>query len=253
MTQPNFKFQEEYSAKLPALALLTNLGWQFLSPTEALNARGGKYDQVVLKDVLQAELAKRTFDYGRDRHTLSNKSIDTIVHELTTPALNEGLVSANEKLYNHMLYGISVTEFIDGKKVSKTIPIIDWHDISNNSFLMTEEMSITRVNSTQTRRPDIVCFVNGLPLVVIEAKRPDAKTNKGPTVDEGISQSIRNQKNDEIPTLYTYSQLLLSINGMDGRYGTCNTRLSFGLHGVKKILQSLNFTASKIKSCQPHR
>ncbi len=45
------KFQEEYSAKLPALALLTQLGWSFLSPDQALAARGGKYDQVVLRDI----------------------------------------------------------------------------------------------------------------------------------------------------------------------------------------------------------
>ena len=47
------KFQEEYSAKLPALTLLTSLGWSFLSPAEALAKRGGKYDQVVLRDVLR--------------------------------------------------------------------------------------------------------------------------------------------------------------------------------------------------------
>jgi type I restriction enzyme, R subunit len=47
------KFQEEYSAKLPALALLSNLGWSFLSPEQALSARDGKYDQVVLRGLYQ--------------------------------------------------------------------------------------------------------------------------------------------------------------------------------------------------------
>ncbi|MFO5615336.1 type I restriction endonuclease, partial [Klebsiella pneumoniae] len=50
-----------------------------------------------------------------------------------------------------------------------------------------------------TGRPDIVCFVNGIPLAVIEAKSPAGHGKKGPTIDEGISQSIRNQLNDEIP------------------------------------------------------
>lgn len=54
------KFQEEYSAKLPALALLTNLGWSFLSPEEALRKRGNQYNQVVLREVLRDELKKRT-------------------------------------------------------------------------------------------------------------------------------------------------------------------------------------------------
>ncbi len=74
-----------------------------------------------------------------------------------------------------------------------------------------------------TRRPDIVCFVNGIPLVVIEAKRPDSRQRKVTTINEGIPQTLRNQRPDEIPHLFAYSQLILSINGHEGRYGTCNT------------------------------
>ncbi|WP_114418401.1 type I restriction endonuclease subunit R [Marinospirillum perlucidum] len=220
------KFQEEYSAKLPALALLTNLGWSFLPPDQALTARGGKFDQVVLREILQAELQKRRFTYAGQQYPLSQKSIDNLIAEICSPALNKGLLSANEKIYNHLLYGISVTEFVDGKKVSPTIALIDWQNITNNSFTFTEEFTVSRsggVGSSHQdkRRPDIACFVNGIPLVVIEAKRPDG--NKGPTVGEGISQCLRNQRPDEIPHLFAYSQLLLSINGYDGRYGTCAT------------------------------
>ncbi|MDC4815644.1 type I restriction endonuclease subunit R, partial [Acinetobacter baumannii] len=147
--------------------------------------------------------------------------------EICSPALNEGLLTANEKIYNHLLYGISVTETVNGKKVSPTIPIIDWHDIHNNDFSYTEEYCVTRSGGIDNRRPDIVCFVNGIPLVVIEAKRPDSQAKKGPTISEGISQSLRNQRPDEIPHLFAYSQLLLSINGHEGRYGTCNTPAKF--------------------------
>lgn len=221
------RFQEEYSAKLPALALLTNIGWEFLSPSKALAARGGKLDEVVLRSVLREQLQKRRFVFAGKSHSLSNKSIDNLVTEMCSPALNEGLATANEKLYNHMLYGISVTEFVDGKKATPTIPLIDWQTPSNNSFIFTEEFSVTRSNGVETRRPDIVCFVNGIPLVVIEAKRPDGHSNKGPTIDEGISQSLRNQRHDEIPKLFAYSQLLLSINGVDGRYATQGTKKKF--------------------------
>ena len=57
------KFQEEYSAKLPALALLTNLGWLFLSPEQALAARGGKTDEVVLRQVLRGAAQRSTRAY----------------------------------------------------------------------------------------------------------------------------------------------------------------------------------------------
>lgn len=221
------KFQEEYSAKLPALALLSNLGWSFISPDEALAARSQKKDQVALEGELRKQLARRTFIHAGKEYPLSKKSIDNLISELCSPALNEGLLNANEKLYDHITLGIPVTEFIDGKKASPTIPIIDWQNINNNSFIFTEEFTVTRSGGFKDRRPDIVCFVNGLPLVVIEAKRPDSSANKGPTVEEGISQSLRNQRVDEIPQLFAYSQLLLSISGIDGRYGTCKTPAKF--------------------------
>ncbi len=221
------KFQEEYSAKLPALTLLTNLGWQFLPPEQALAARDGKTDQVVLRGVLRQALQQRTFTVASKTQALSDKAIDNLIAEVCSPALNEGLQAANERLYNHLLYGISVTEFVDGKKANPTVALIDWHNPANNSFVFTEEFTVTRSGGVESRRPDIVCFVNGIPLVVIEAKRPDGNAKKGPTIDEGISQSLRNQRHDEIPLLFVYSQLLLSINGNEGRYGTCGTPAKF--------------------------
>lgn len=227
MTQYTLKFQEEYSAKLPALTLLTNLGWSFLSPELALAARGGKNDEVVLREELRSELKKRTFTFAGKSYPLSEKAIDNLIAEVCSPALNEGLLTANERLYNHLLYGISVTEFVDGKKASPTVALIDWQNPANNSFVFTEEFTVTRSGGVENRRPDIVCFVNGIPLVVIEAKRPDGNAKKGPTIDEGISQSLRNQRHDEIPLLFAYSQMLLSINGNEGRYGTCGTPAKF--------------------------
>ncbi|MDH1223983.1 type I restriction endonuclease subunit R [Aeromonas caviae] len=221
------RFQEEYSAKIPALTLLTQLGWSFLSPEQALIARDNKADQVVLRQQLRSVLAERTFVFAGKTYPLSPKSVDNLVSELCSPALNEGLQAANERLYNHLLYGMSVTEFVDGKKVSPTIPLIDWHNPHNNRFTFTEEFRVTRAGGIESRRPDIVCFVNGLPLVVIEAKRPDGNAKKGPTIEDGISQSLRNQRHDEIPLLFAYSQLLLSINGIEGRYGTCGTPEKF--------------------------
>jgi len=227
MTQYTPKFQEEYSAKLPALTFLTNLGWSFLSPELALAARGGKADEVVLRQVLRSELQKRTFTFAGKSYPLSEKAIDNLIAEVCSPALNEGLLTANERLYNHLLYGISVTEFVEGKKASPTVALIDWQNPANNSFVFTEEFTVTRSGGVESRRPDIVCFVNGIPLIVIEAKRPDGNAKKGPTIDEGISQSLRNQRHDEIPLLFAYSQMLLSINGNEGRYGTCGTPAKF--------------------------
>ncbi|MCC1498189.1 hypothetical protein [Alcanivorax sp. 1008] len=85
------RFQEEYSAKIPALKLLANLGWELLSPEQALLARGGKADKVVLRQVLRTELKKRTFTFAGKDYPLSNKTIDNLVADVCTPALNECL------------------------------------------------------------------------------------------------------------------------------------------------------------------
>lgn len=248
MTPQAPKFQEEYSAKIPALVLLCNLGWTFLPPDTALSARGGKTSEVVLREILRAELKKRRFTFAGREHPLSDKSIDNILNEVCSPALNEGLAVANEKIYNHLLYGISVTEFVDGKKANPTIALLDWHRPENNSFLFTEEFSVLRTGGVEHRRPDIVCFINGIPLVVIEAKRPDGNAKKGPTIDEGISQNIRNQRNDEIPQLFAYSQLLISINGTDGRFGTQGTPSKFWSIWCEEDISDAEFNHLKNKA-----
>ena len=94
------------------------------------------------------------------------------------------------------------------RSISVTVPIIDWHDPDSNSFLITEELELLTSDGTRTRRPDMVGYVNGIPLVVIEAKRPDSGNPNSSMVEEGISQMIRNQKADEIPQLFAYAQLL---------------------------------------------
>ena len=236
MSQPEMhippKYEEEYIAKLPALTLMANMGWRFLSPQQALDARHGKQDQVVLREELRRVLQTRRFHYAGKAHPLSEKSIENIISEVCSPALNEGLRQANQRMYNHLLYGIAVTEFVDGRKTNQTVSLIDWNNIASNSFLVTEEFRVTRTGGIGSsyydcRKPDIVGFVNGIPMVVIEAKRPVSQGKKGPTLEEGISQNLRNQMHDEIPQLFVYSQILLSVNGNDGRYATCGTPLKF--------------------------
>ncbi|MBE0349836.1 type I restriction endonuclease subunit R [Pseudoalteromonas lipolytica] len=244
------KFQEEFSAKIPALTLLTNLGYTFIPPSECERLRGNTLagnkstHQVVLLPVMRAFLAKQTFSFAGKQHTLSEAAIDKVMHELN-PAMNLGLKAANEKIYDALMYGVSVTEFIDGKKASPTIKLIDWHNIDNNAFHCTEELVVQNTEGTGNRRPDIVCFVNGLPLVVIEAKRPDSNKEGKSTNAEAISQHIRNQKQDEIPHLYAYSQLLLAINGHEGLYATCGTPEKFWAKWKEEQITEAEFVRLK--------
>ncbi|MGF1703874.1 HsdR family type I site-specific deoxyribonuclease [Photobacterium makurazakiensis] len=247
---PNFR--EEQSAKIPALTLLTNLGYQFISPSECVLKRGN-LSTVILPDVLRDVLKHKTFSFmGKDRQ-LSEAAMDKIVHELANPAMNEGLKAANEKLYNALTYGISVTEFVEGKKANPTIDIIDWQNPENNQFHFTEELEVENAHGTGKRIPDIVCFVNGLPWVVIEAKRPDSSHEGKPTVAEGISQNIRNQKVDEIPHLFAYSQLLMSVNGNEGLYGTCGTPSKFWAKWKEEDITDATFARLKNTPLTPEQ
>lgn len=244
MSAPNTA--EQYSAHIPALQTLISLGWKFLSAPDCVAMRGGN-KAVILKSVLIDELKKRRFEFKGQTYPLSTNAIDQIVRDLSAPGMQEGLITASERLYNAMTLGITVTEFVEGKKHSTTVKIIDWENPENNSFFVTEEFEVLAADGTHTRRPDIVCFINGLPIAVIEAKRPDSGNPNKSMVDEGISQTIRNQKTDEIPHLFAYAQLLLSISGTEGRYATTKTPKKFWAKWREEQIEEAEFTTVKNK------
>lgn len=218
--------REEAAAKLPALHILTVLGWDYLSPVQCMALRGSER-AVVLEDVLRDHLSRHRFDHKGKTYPISPAGIAQVMREISQTGLSEGLIPANRAIYQHLTMGITVTEFVDGQRASITVPLINWADIAANRFQVTEEVSVERPAGMGRFRPDIVGYVNGLPLFVIEAKRPVSSTKPTAMVDEGISQHLRNQMGDGIQDLYAYSQLLLSISGVDGRYGTTGTAKKF--------------------------
>ena len=108
-------------------------------------------------------------------------------------------------------------EQVIGARRSLNARFIDFDNPANNQFHMAAEFSVERARSVDTRRPDIVLFVNGIPMAVIENKKA------ADDVEQGVSQSIRNQKPEETPHLYVYAQVLLSVNKNDNRYATTGT------------------------------
>ena len=242
--QPLPETREQYSSHIPALKTLLACGWQYLSAKDCLQQRGSTRD-LLLKSDLIAYLQTRRFEYKDQEYPLSPATIENIVRELASPGLNEGLLTANERFYNKLVLGVTETEFINGKKHAPTIPLIDWEDLSANRFVVTEEFEVLNTGGTGHRRPDLVCYVNGLPLAVIEAKRPDSGNPNKNMVDEGISQQIRHQKTDEIPSLFAYSQLLLAISAVDGRYGTTRTPAKFWTKWREEAFTEEHFSSLK--------
>lgn len=218
--------REEAAAKLPALHVLMAMGYAYVSPAEALTMRGSERS-VLLEGVLRERLEEYRFDHRGKSYPLSSASVDEVVRTLAATGLSEGLIPANKAMTAHITQGITVTEFVDGEKTSKTIPLIDWTDVDANDFHVVEEFTVARPAGWGTFRPDIVVFVNGIPLAVVEAKRPVSTSRDKAMIDEGISQHLRNQLGDGIQDLYAYSQLLLSVSGSEGRYATTGTQKKF--------------------------
>lgn len=219
-------FREELISQIPALQLLINQGYTYLNPERAIVMRGQQTSNVLLEEVLQRQLAKiNRFEAKGRTHGFSPQNITRAIQRLKEERY-DGLVPTNERLYHLLTLGISLPETIDGDTKSYTLHYIDWQHPENNVFHVSDEFTVERRLSRETRRPDLVLFVNGIPLVVIECKRPDLHGSDKAVV-EGISQMLRNQRDDEIPQLFIYSQLLLALSANDALYATTDTPKKF--------------------------
>jgi len=228
-------YLEDDISQIPALQLLINLGYEYITPDEALQLRAGKRSKVILEEELKNFLRKAKFNYRNKEYPFSDKSIDEAVRKIRD-IKNEGLVISNEKVYDLLTLGESYPEVVEGKSISPQMHYIDWDNIENNKFQVSEEFSVERIGSNETRRPDIIIFINGIPLVVIECKRPDLK--KEDPIKQAINQHLRNQGlqgTDEIPHLFFYSQLLFALSTNDAQYGTTGTERKFWMKWKSEI------------------
>ena len=217
-------FKENDISQRPALELLQTLGYQYLLPEEAMELRGGKTSNVLLEDILRQQLRLNSIRIGSHSEArFSEQNIENGVAAMRNVPMEGGYLNANETVYNMLTLGKAFEQSIDGDKKSYTMRYIDWQHPENNVFHVTEEFAVTRAGSNDTYRPDIVLFVNGIPLVVIECKRPDVKGAE----EQAISQHLRNQKEDGIRSLYVYSALLLAIGNSFGSYATTGSAAQF--------------------------
>lgn len=221
-------YREELSSQIPALQTLMALGYDYLTPVEALTLRDHKEHAVILTSVLERWLRDHNrFTHRGQTHAFTDSAIHEAIRKLTDEPY-EGLVRTNEKLYERLTLGVSLPQTIDGDTRSFDLHYIDWQRPENNVYHVTDEFAVERRRSYQTRRPDIVCFVNGIPLVVIECKRPDLQTeNGGLPYEEAVSQMLRNQGDDEIPHLFIYAQLLMAVSKNHARYAVTGAKKEF--------------------------
>jgi type I restriction enzyme R subunit len=225
MSTPSFL--EDHISQLPAIQLLINMGYQYVTPTQAVEWRGGKTSAVLFENVLRTQLKKINSIHRKGKeYEFSDANISAAILAIKDLPIQNGFINANAALYDLITLGKAFEQSIDGDKKSHTLHYIDWKNPENNSFHVTEEFSVLRTARTDHYRPDVLLFINGIPTVIIECKSPSLCGTKSPT-DLAVEQHIRNFSKDGIRSLYVYSNLLLSLATNDGSYATTGTSKEF--------------------------
>lgn len=161
----------------------------------------------VEEDLLRQNLLARGYD-----EELVRRAIQQFVTAASLPA-GGSLYDANRRVYGLLRYGVKVKRSVSEN--FETIWLIDWKNPEANHFVVAEEVSIKGKN---TKRPDVVLYVNGIALGVIELKRSKV------SVGDGIRQHLGNQKADFVRPFFTTVQLLFAGNDVEGlRYGVIET------------------------------
>lgn len=174
--------------------------------------------------------------------TLIQKAIDKITK--ASDCLGKSLYDANKEVYSLLRYGVKVRPDVGENK--ETVWLIDWKNPLNNHFAIAEEVSVYYGNEGRSKRPDIVIYINGIALGVLELKKA---TN---SVAQGIRQNLLNQEKDIIGHFFTTMQFVMAGNDTEGlRYGTIETSEKYYLQWKEnsneenKLIKHLSQICSK--------
>ena len=193
-----------------ALAWLESVGWHIVGGTQMAPGVSGSersgYDQVVLDSRLRATVAQLN-------PNTPIEAIDDALRLLTRPR-GATLEARNRAFHRMIVDGVNV-EYRDsrGDMQGAQVAVIDFEEPANNDWLAVNQFTV--VEDNRDRRPDVVLFVNGLPLAVIELKNP---TSEGATIWSAFTQ-LQTYK-AQIPSLFAFNVALVISDGLDARIGT---------------------------------
>jgi type I restriction enzyme R subunit len=223
LTDETFDASELSQSQGPAVQLLEGLGFTQLTPAEALKERGGRRSNVLFTEILAAQILQiNQFTHKKRQYTFDVADAEEAVRRLGPGAEHaQGAQAASLEVYDRLILGTTITKTVEGDSKSYSVRYIDWQNPANNVFHVTTEMRVERTGSSATQRLDVVGYVNGIPFIVIENKRPTEELKKAG------SQLIKYQNSDGIPQLFHYAQLLISANRQEATYATVGTPRKF--------------------------
>lgn len=203
-------YSEDSLVEQPAIQLFAEMGWHTLSALEEIFGVGGTLGretkgEAVLVLRLRAAL-------NRLNPSLPPEAISGAIDQLTRDRSVMSLAAANREVFGFLKEGIpvSVPDPKSGGQKTERVQVIDWDNPTANDFLLVSQFSVT--GPLYTRRPDLVGFVNGLPLVVIELKKP------GVPAQQAFDDNLTCYKSD-IPQLFWFNGLTIASNGTESRVG----------------------------------
>lgn len=220
-------YLEAVQSQLPALQLLTEIGWEYLPPDECNRLRSGRLSTAILDPILTdfiRDNARYSFK-GRE-HPFTENAIASAVQALKAFRAT-GALHQNEEVYDLLCLPYSVPQTVEGDTKSFDIDFIDWKRSENNRYHCTAEFKVERIGQRAHYIPDIVLFVNGIPVVVIECKRSSYSDEKKEPIDLAIGQLGDYQAKDGIPQVFLYSQLLIALARDKAEYGTTGTERKY--------------------------
>ena len=191
-------FNEEVLERI-TLDILYELGYECINGYEMERA---DYSRVILENDLKNAIHKINSNVTDEQSTEVLRQIKNLEHNNT--------ILNNKQFTKYLLEGVSVPINENGETRYKTIKIVDFDNISNNTFKAINQYTIIEHSE---KRPDIIIFVNGLPLVVVELKstvREDVKLING-------YNQLKGYQEVHIPTLFYYNQFMIVSDGVQAR------------------------------------
>jgi len=207
-------YTEEQLVEQPAIGLFARLDWNTISAREEIFGSHGTLRRETSAEVLLLNRLRSALEQLNPK--LSSTAIAAAADEISRDRSAMTAVAANRDIYTLLKEGVqvSVPDVERGGQKSERVRVIDWGDPHANDFLLVSQMTIT--GPLYTCRPDLIGFVNGLPLVLIEFKKPGVSARAA--FDENIT-SYKHAQNG-VPALFRYNALIIASNGTESRVGS---------------------------------
>ena len=213
---PDGDYSEDALVEQPAIALFRDMGWEIANARhEFEHSRSSILGRDTRSEVVL--VARLRTALHRLNPNLPAEAVNGSIEELTRDRGRMSPAAANREVYKRLREGVQV-KFRDpkgGGQATETVRVIDWADPRANDFLLVSQFSVT--GETDTRRADLVGFVNGLPLVFVELKAMDE------ALKSAYDDNLRDYRNT-IPQLFWYNALVVLSNGHESRVGSVTAK-----------------------------